>query len=260
MAHGNFPPVLAITLKHEGGFVDHPDDPGGATNKGITIGTFRRYRPGASVSDLRAISGADVERIYRDGYWTPVRGDDLDHGVDLAVFDFGVNSGPSRSARNLQAVAGVKQDGKIGPVTLGALTSMRGDTIVKKLCGRRLSFVQGLRTWGTFGKGWSRRIADVEARGVSMWLAVNATPAGQKMALKEEADQAGRISGAQSKGAAAASGSGAAGGVADVSMDPSMLLIFAVALVAVGGLMFLRGRVNRDRAEAYRIAASEVRG
>lgn len=258
MAKGNFKACLALTLKHEGGFVDHPRDPGGATNKGITIGTFRRYKPGATVADLKAISDKDVERIYRDGYWSPVNADLLQPGVDLAVFDFGVNSGTGRAARHLQAVAGVKQDGAIGIKTIGALDAMRGDETVKKLCGRRLSFVRGLRTWDVFGRGWSRRIADIEARGVAMWLARNATPASAKMGLEDEAQRADRTAGAQGKGAAAAGGTGAAGGATDVAMDPSLILIGAAVLVVVGLVLFLKGRQNRDRAEAYRAVAAEV--
>lgn len=258
MAKGNFKPCLAVTLKHEGGWSDHPRDPGGATMRGITLATFRRYRPAAAKDDLRAISDRDVERIYRDGYWSPVSADLLQPGVDLAVFDFGVNSGPSRAARHLQAVAGVKQDGAVGPATLSALDAMRGDETVKKLCGRRLSFVRGLSTWNTFGRGWSRRVADIEARGVAMWLSKNATTAGAKMAMDDEAQRADKTASAQGKGAAAAGGTGAAGGATDVAMDPSLLLIGAAVLIMVGLVLFLKGRQNRDRAEAYRAVSSEV--
>lgn len=259
MAKGHFKTVLAITLKHEGGFVDHPRDPGGATNKGITIGTFRRYRPNATVADLKAISDADVERIYRDGYWSPVAGDMLARGVDLAVFDYAVNSGVGRAARHLQGVVGVNQDGTIGPMTLRAIEAMRGDELIRKLCARRLSFVRGLRTWDAFGKGWARRIADVEARGVAMWLGMNATVQSAKMGLEDQADRAGKVSGAQTKGAVGAGGAGAGGGAMDVSIDPSVILIGAAALIVIGGFLFLKGRVNRYRAEAYRAAASGVR-
>lgn len=257
MANGNFRAALAVTLKHEGGFVDHPRDPGGATNKGITLATFRRYRPDATVADLKAISDDDIESIYWDGYWLPVRGADLSFGVDLAVFDFGVNSGPSRAVRHLQAVAGVAQDGVIGPQTLNALLSMRGDVVVQKICARRLSFVRGLRTWDVFGRGWSRRIADIEARGVAMWLARNATPTSAKMGLKAEADHADKTASAQSKGAGAAGGAGVAGGATDVAMDPSMLLIGAVVLVVGAAVLWWRGSVNRHRAEAYAAVANE---
>lgn len=258
MQASNFKAALAVTLKHEGGFVNHPRDPGGATNKGITLATFRRYRPGATVNDLKAIKDVEVERIYRDGFWNPVTADFLQDGLDLAVFDFAVNSGPGRAARYLQAVVGVKQDGTVGPKTLKAANGMRGDVAVQKLCARRLSFVRGLRTWDVFGRGWSRRIADIEARGVAMWLAVNATPAGRKMSLDDEANRAGKTASAQSGGAAAAGGAGAAGGATDVAMDPSMLLIGAAGLVVVAIVLAMKSRVNSDRAEAYRVVASEV--
>lgn len=168
MANGNFKACLAVTLSHEGGWSDHPRDPGGATMKGITIKRYRDFKPGATKDDLRAISDAEVEQIYHTGYWASVRGDDLPAGVDLAVFDFGVNSGPGSAAKHLQEVVGVKQDGGIGPVTLAALADLRGDDVVRKLCDRRLSFLRGLKTFDTFGNGWSRRIADIEARGVAM--------------------------------------------------------------------------------------------
>ena len=116
MAKGNFDRSLLLVLAHEGGWADHPKDPGGATMKGVTLATFRRYRPGASKADLRNISDADLQRIYRDGYWNVIRGDDLPSGLDFAVFDYAVNSGPGRAAKHLQAVLGVPQDGKVGRI------------------------------------------------------------------------------------------------------------------------------------------------
>ncbi|HEY7821399.1 MAG TPA: glycosyl hydrolase 108 family protein, partial [Acidimicrobiia bacterium] len=122
MAKGNFPKCLAVTLTHEGGYVNHPRDPGGATNLGVTHKTLAAHlgRP-VSKQDVRNLTQGDVEPIYRRGYWLPVKGENLPHGVDLAVFDFGVNSGPSRSAKYLQGVVGVAKDGKIGPKTLIAV-------------------------------------------------------------------------------------------------------------------------------------------
>src|SRR5690606_33792979 len=117
----NFKRALSLVLKHEGGWADHPSDPGGATMKGVTIGTFRRYvKPNATKDDLRRITDEQVATVYRKHYWNAVRADDLPAGADYAVFDFAVNSGPSRAAKYLQAVLGVAQDGKIGPQTLAA--------------------------------------------------------------------------------------------------------------------------------------------
>lgn len=261
MARGNFKACLGVTLPHEGGWSDHPADPGGATMKGITIGRFREFKPGATKADLRAISDLDVETIYREGYWNQVRGEELPHGVDLAVFDFGVNSGPARAARHLQAVAGVKQDGKVGLQTLAATGKLRGDDVVKRLCGRRLSFVQGLKTFKVFGKGWSRRIADVEARGVAMWLKASGTAKGAAMALEDEAAKAKVSADRQKTGATASAGGGVGGGGIDIAAQGGLDWI-TVAVIVVGVtaavLFALKSRQNRDRAEAYARVASEV--
>ncbi|MET3924623.1 glycoside hydrolase family 108 protein [Devosia sp. 2618] len=168
MAKTNFAQALGEVLKHEGGWADHPKDPGGATMKGVTLATYRRYRPGATKAQLRAITDAELQRIYREGYWDAVRGDDLPAGLDLAVFDFAVNSGPGRAAIYLQNIIGVAPDGKIGPITLKAVEKHSVASLINELCSHRLAFLERLSTWPTFGKGWSRRVADVRAKSLSM--------------------------------------------------------------------------------------------
>lgn len=163
-ASARFSACLAEVLRHEGGFVDHPADPGGATNRGITLATLSdwRGRP-VSKSEVRALTVAEAAAIYRARYWDVVQGDRLPPGVDLAVFDFAVNSGPGRAARTLQQVLVVPQDGAIGPVTLAALARAPGPvTLIIALCDARLRFLRGLPTWPTFGKGWARRVEEVE--------------------------------------------------------------------------------------------------
>lgn len=165
----NFDKALALVLKHEGGYVDHPKDPGGATNKGITIATFRRYvNAKGTKDDLRRLTTAQAGVVYRKQYWDKVRGDDLPDGVDYAVFDFAVNSGPSRAAKYLQDVLGVAQDGKIGPVTIKAAHAFRADQIIEELCADRLAFLKRLPTWGTFKNGWTARVAGVYDEAVTM--------------------------------------------------------------------------------------------
>lgn len=164
----NFARSLSLVLKHEGGFANHPKDPGGATMKGVTLNTFRRYKPGATVADLKAISTDMLGRIYRDGYWNVVKGDDLPSGVDYAVFDFAVNSGPGRAAEYLQAIAGVAQDGEIGPKTLAAVAKLDPAAVINSLCNRRMAFLRGLKTWPTFGKGWTSRVAGVRKEALAM--------------------------------------------------------------------------------------------
>lgn len=169
-----FQRALALLLKHEGGFVNHVADPGGATNKGITLAVYREvYGKGKTVDDLKRITDDQVAHIYRTRYWAKVRGDDLPSGVDYAVFDFAVNSGPARAAKYLQAVVGVAQDGVIGPQTLAAVKAASASAVIDKLCDKRLAFLQGLKTWSTFGKGWGRRVEDVRSAAKSMVQAPN---------------------------------------------------------------------------------------
>lgn len=261
MAKGNFPACLDVTLVHEGGWSDHPRDPGGATMKGVTLATFRQWRPEATKDDLRAISKADLRMIYHDGYWKPVAGDDLPFGVDLVVFDFGVNSGPSRAARYLQRAVGVAQDGKVGPQTLAAVKDAAPLTLIKKYSAARLSFKQGLRTWDVFGRGWARRVAEVEAKAASMWM----TRAGKKPetrieVLKVEAEHAQTAATRQERGAggAAGLGGGAAGGDALANGDVGLVALTIMALLLVAAVVvYLKSRQNKERAMAYLREADE---
>jgi len=231
--------------------------------KGITLATFRRYCPKATKADLRAISAANVQEIYRDGYWNTINGEKLPAGVDLAVFDFGVNSGPSRAAKYLQAVVGVPRDGKIGSVTIDALGYTVGKTVIQKLCAKRLGFVRALKTWATFGKGWSRRIADVEAKAVAMWLrlATSTSPDRQKEILEAEATKAEQKANNQAAGGGAAAGGGVVAGGGGVPADGTVgwiIVVVVVAAVAVAVVAIVKSRQNKQRAKAYVEAAGAV--
>lgn len=158
----NFAKSLALVLKSEGGWSDNPADPGGATMKGVTLANFRRYvKADASKADLKQITDEQVATVYRRFYWDAVTGAELPAGIDYAVFDFAVNSGPCRAAKYLQMVVGVAQDGQIGPATLQALKARPDTAIINSLCDLRLAFLKRLPTWGTFGKGWSDRVRSV---------------------------------------------------------------------------------------------------
>ena len=172
----SFPRALKLVLKHEGGFVNHKADPGGATNKGITLGTFRRYvKKNGTVADLKAITDEQVAKVYRKHYWDAVKGDRLPSGVDYALFDYAVNSGPSRAVKTLQSIILVPQDGIIGPQTLAALSRAKPEHVIEVLCAERMKFLKGLKTWGTFGKGWTNRVTAVERDALAM-VAVHETP------------------------------------------------------------------------------------
>lgn len=168
-ANGRFDRCLALVLAHEGGFVDHPRDPGGATNLGITRAVLAEWR-GAEVTadDVRALTEAEAREIYLARYWNVIRGDQLPPGLDLAVFDFAVNSGPRRAARALQRVLNVEQDGVIGRVTLSAARAADRAEAIDALCELRLAFLRGLDTWSTFGRGWQRRVEAVRSAAQAM--------------------------------------------------------------------------------------------
>ncbi|MGD9866716.1 MAG: glycoside hydrolase family 108 protein [Hyphomicrobiales bacterium] len=164
-----FPDALKLVLAHEGGYVDHPLDPGGATNRGITIGTLRQWRgKPVTKSDVKNITFDEVAAIYRARYWDALSCDDLPRGLDYAVFDYGVNSGISRAARVLQALVGVTQDGIIGGMTLKAVSRCSSVTLINRLCDQRLSFLQRLRTWNAFGRGWTNRVRGVRNHALGM--------------------------------------------------------------------------------------------
>lgn len=170
MASDNYQNCYNITLRWEGGYVNHPKDPGGATNRGVIQRVYDAYRTrkGLSRQSVKYIADSEVKEIYKNQYWDRVRGDELPHGVDLAVWDFGVNSGPSRSVKYLQRILGVRQDGVMGEVTLAAVEQRDPARLAAQLCDDRLAFVQRLSTWSTFGKGWGRRITAVKRLSADM--------------------------------------------------------------------------------------------
>ena len=152
MAVENFDGSLSLVLKHEGGWANHPLDPGGATMRGVTQRVYSAWRKAQGRPDqsVRYISDAELKVIYRENYWNVVRGDDLPSGLDHPTFDGGVNSGPFRGAKWLQGALGVKADGLIGIATLQAAKSARDKAAVaRKACALRRSFLKGLKTFST---------------------------------------------------------------------------------------------------------------
>ncbi|MBA1157744.1 glycoside hydrolase family 108 protein [Microvirga mediterraneensis] len=177
MTTETFGRALSLVLKHEGGYVDHPKDPGGATNRGITLTTLSAWR-GRRVSkaEVKALTVEEAGAIYRANYWNVVKGDDLPAGLDYAVFDFAVLSGPARAAKHLQALVGTKADGVIGPQTLAAVRAGQPADLVRKLTKSRFEFLSSLPTWPVFGKGWRSRIVGVEQQARAM-ITAPAAPA-----------------------------------------------------------------------------------
>lgn len=163
LSKGYTPAIQSYVLASEGGYVNHPRDPGKATNMGITIATLRAWR-GRPVTnaDVRNLSQEEALQIYKAQYWDTVRADQLPLGLDYLTFDYGVNSGPARAIKDLQRTVGADADGVIGQKTLDAIASavrrMGMEGLINAYATRRWNFVQGLSTFSTFGNGWRRRI------------------------------------------------------------------------------------------------------
>lgn len=161
---------LPLLLAHEGGYTNHPSDPGGPTNFGITIFDYRKYvKSAASAADVRAMTVDEAKRIYRTHYWDAQRCDELPAGLDYVVFDYGVNSGVGRSARVLRRLLGLPdRPATISNEVIAAVHAAHATTLVNMICNERLRFLRALRTWPTFGTGWSRRVTEVKATALAM--------------------------------------------------------------------------------------------
>ena len=165
----NFDSALAAVLHHEGGYVNHPEDPGGMTNLGVTKRVWEEW-VGHQVDEqaMRALTPAIVGPMYKAKYWDKIKGDELPAGVDYAVFDAAINSGPGRAAKWLQEVVGVIADGAIGPGTMKAVLAEDPAELVSAYSFKRMNFLQGLPKWPTFGKGWGRRVTEVASAAGTM--------------------------------------------------------------------------------------------
>lgn len=148
-----FQAYMSRVLAHEGGYVNHPDDPGGETNWGIA----KRSYPNV---DIRALTRDQAIEIYRRDFWNRVRGDELPPAFAFQALDAAVNHGIGNAVRWMQTAAGVAPDGHFGPITLAAVKAMNPSDLVLRFLAERLSFYTRLSTFNTFGRGWTRRIAD----------------------------------------------------------------------------------------------------
>lgn len=164
------PTIQQWVLASEGGYVDHPSDPGGATNMGITHRTLAAWRkvPSVSKAEVKTLTRSEALEIYRVQYWNLSGADRLPAGIDYAVFDYAVNSGPARAVKDLQRVLGVSADGIMGAQTLAAATRATPEEVIKALSDRRAEFLRGLRTFPTFGKGWIDRVNRVQRNALSL--------------------------------------------------------------------------------------------
>lgn len=168
----NLDRAMAHMLKEEGGFVNHPKDPGGMTNLGVTARVWEEW-VGHPVDEkqMKALVAADVIPLYQRKYWNATRCSDLPSGIDLCVFDTAVNSGPGRAVKLLQGCLGVATDGAIGNNTLTALAQFKNQSLIDLIngyCDARQAFLAGLPTFATFGKGWTARVERLRSEAVEL--------------------------------------------------------------------------------------------
>lgn len=166
----NFESSLKAVLVHEGGFSNHPDDPGGATMRGVTQRVYDAYRQrmGLGTRTVKLLADDELRDIYKKQYWDAVRGDELPSGIDYCVFDFAVNSGPVRAVKYLQMALGIAVDGVAGQQTLRAAEEAAPNIIVTAICDRRMHFLKNLSTFPTFGRGWTKRVDGVRKLALEM--------------------------------------------------------------------------------------------
>lgn len=268
---------LARVLAHEGGYSNHPADPGGPTMKGVTQRVYDGYRKGKGLAtrSVKGITTDEVNAIYDRQYWDAVQGDVLPAGVDYVLFDGAVNSGPGRSIMWLQqalrpAYTG-RIDGVLGVSTLAALKADKNnDALIDRICNARMAFLKRLSTFATFGRGWSARVAEVRSIGQA-WAtgqvlqAANFVDGGQAKAFVEDAEAPPSTAPADAAIGAGIGSGGIAGTLQDLqsqlspmSYGSEFIMKVVLALAVLSAVLLLGGAGYRWYAnrKAKRLAAA----
>lgn len=262
MTAATYDAAMIRVFADEGGYTNDPVDPGGATNFGITIIDARKYwKPEATPADVKAMPKAVAADIYRKHYANPMRYDDLPAGLDYSVLDAAINSGVGRAPGWAGKALGIPVK-SIGDVVGPAAAAPDKVAVIQKYWAVRLAFLQSLRTWGHFGKGWGKRCAQGEAAAVRMWLSVGAklSDSAAKAVLTKESEAAKTKS--KAAGTAGAATGAATGSPATPAVDVSGLSIggkVALGILIAAGLClaiyFLRKAITHNqRATAYAAA------
>ncbi|MDG4877668.1 glycoside hydrolase family 108 protein [Mesorhizobium sp. WSM4935] len=254
---------VARVLVHEGGFSNHPADPGGATMKGVTQRVYDAYSrsKGLATRSVKSITSLELFEIYDRQYWDAVKGDQLPAGVDYVVFDGAVNSGPKQSILWLQRALGSlyrgRPDGVIGLATIAAVQACNNhDALIDRICDQRLNFMRHLSTWSVFGKGWSARVAEVRSIGQAWATGEMPQPAsfcdgGQSKAFVEDARAAPSTAPADAAAGAGVGGLGISGTLQGLQERLSplsyasewvgrvvVILAIVSAALAIGGIAY----------------------
>lgn len=173
MAAENFDAIFKAVIGHEGGWGDDYYDRGNWTSGRVGVGERKGTKYGIAAHayphlNIKALTLADAKSLYRRDYWNKVKGDELASGVDYLAFDGAVNSGPKQSITWLQRAIGAHADGKIGPETRRKLAAANPHDTIARYSDARLAFMKKIPTWPRYGKGWSRRVAEVRSAATKM--------------------------------------------------------------------------------------------
>lgn len=263
MSADNWQRCCAVTLDYEGGNDDDPHDPGGRTSRGITQREWNKYRSahGGMPADVWRAPQAAIIDIYRSQYWSPVEGDTWPKGLDLCVYDAGVNSGLGAALRWARATFSQTS----ATMQQLALVSSRWNdqvSLVRKYQARRLAFLRGLRTWSYFGRGWGRRVAGIEAIATRWALEGAGVPAtavkGNLTAQAKKAAVASKSAGTGTVVAPTAAGAERST-VEHIDWTSFTVdLLIAVAVLALVVYLIHIWRVQRERAQAFAKVAADV--
>lgn len=161
----NFDKAFELLIGHEGGYTALRSDPGNWTGGKVGVGVLKGTKYGIAANsypneDIKNLTLARAKQIYKRDYWDKVWGDKLPASLAFHVFDMAVNSGISRGIKLLQKTVGSTQDGIMGPATLRAAQAMDVNAAIMVYNANRLKFYTSLSTFGTFGKGWTNRVAN----------------------------------------------------------------------------------------------------
>jgi len=259
MAAASYDQALTRLLRNEGGYTDHPSDPGGPTNFGITLNDARRYWKGnATAADVRAMPQSVARKIYRERYWNAMRCDELPADVDYAVFDCGVNSGVGRAGKVLRRVLKLPDRTSLvtDDVIAAAAKRAPGDLVID-ICTERLAFLKALKTFPVFGRGWTARVNGVRVTSLAMAQSRQPAPA---VGTSSEASPGKAVVPATIPATQASAGAviaaGTASAVATSRLEVAALVVFAAAMTALAIFLIWRWR-QRARQEAAVIAPVE---
>lgn len=258
MAAASYDQALTRLLKDEGGYTDHPSDPGGPTNFGITLGDARRYWKGnAAADDVRAMPQIVARKIYRERYWNAMRCDELPAGVDYAVFDYGVNSGVGRAGKVLRRVLNLSD--RTSAVTDDVIAAARervpGDLVIA-ICSERLTFLNALKTFPVFGRGWTARVNGVRAAALAMAQSRLPASGSSEVSPGKAVVPATVPAGQASAGAVIAAGTATA--VATSRLEVAAMVVAAAAVTALAIFLIWRWRQRVHQEAAVMVPAERI--